>query len=313
VAVLQHHQMNIIGDMIMYAVQHLHRSWYFLTRDVLKALCKIPGTEPLLTALATNVNQSPLYARKSNEPLLLRLVTHHLLPDVDTVRTVLRQRPRCLEQFYDELTVLPDYAVEPMRYVATLRTLTVLAKEFPDFCDMPKNFRRQHILKAINCVNPLVAYQTLVYLSAVLDNFRSSNAPMKRKTALLEVLPDASTVVNAIAKFPSDGRPSGILRAYACTMVSKHLQLLLVPGGSEFLDLTKLLPKTSSFEKLPSSLQQMIVRAVRCSLDASNVRFTAVLFFLTYCFTQKVGSDVVEKAAQSTHGTFVPGSSSKCL
>jgi hypothetical protein len=284
VAVLQHHQMNIIGDMIMYAVTHLHRSWYFLTRDVLKALCKIPGTEPLLTALATNINQSPLYARKSNEPLLLRLVTHQLLPDVDTVRTVLRQRPRCLEPFYDELTVLPDNAVEPMRYVATLRTLTVLAKEFPDFCDLPKNFRRQQILKAITSANPLVAYQTIVYLSAVLDNFRS-NAPMKRKTTLLEVLPDASTVVNAIAKFPSDGRPSGILRAYACTMVSKHLQLLLVPGGSEFLDLTKLLPKTSSFEKLPSSLQQMIVRAVRCSLDASNVRFTAMIWIIGALFS----------------------------
>jgi hypothetical protein len=319
VAVLQqhhHHGMKVIGELITYAVNHLHRSWYFFTRDVLKALCKIPGTEILLTALATNVNQSPLYARKSNEPLLLRLVAHQLLPNVETVRAVLRQRPRCLEQFYDELTVLPDYAVEPMKYVATLRTLTVLAQEFPDFCDLPKNFRRQHILKAINSANPLVAYQTLVYLSAVLDNFRS-NASIERKASLLEILPDASTVVNAIAKFPSDGRPNGILRAYACTMISKHLQLL-VPG-SEYLDLTKLLPKTS-FEKLPSSLQQMIVRAVRDSLAAITVR-TAILWivgahFLTYnimLFCTKVGSGGVEKAIQSSHGTVVPCSSSKSL
>jgi hypothetical protein len=181
-------------------------------------------------------------------------------------------RPRCLAQLYEELPVLPDHATRPMRYIATLRTLTILCKEYTDYCDLPKTFRRPQILKAITSANPLVAYQTLVYLSAVLDHFHA-HASLVRREALLAALPDASTMVNtAIAKFPSDSpKSSGLLRAFAIAMVAKQLQL--VPRQSDSLDLTKLLPKTTSeFEKMAPALQLMIVRGLRGSLEATKVR-----------------------------------------
>lgn len=326
----------IVGDLIEYVVEHLHRSWFFFTRDVLKALCKLHDDPrrkegrivvgSLLKALATNVHQSPLYARKSNEPLLLRLVAQHLLPDVEIVRTLLLHRPRCLAQLYEELPALPDHATRPMRYIATLRTLTVLCKEYADSCDLPKTFRRPQILKAINSANPLVAYQTLVYLSAVLDNFHA-HASLDRKEAFLAALPDASTMVNvAIAKYPSDSsKSSGLLRAFAGAMVAKQLQLVPRKSDSSSLDLTKLLPKTTSeFEKMAPALQLMIVRGLRGSLEATTVRVPnephdAAAHHVSNpfsdglsvaCVGTKAGSSGVDQAIQGSHGTVVCGSSS---
>lgn len=269
---VQHHPSETIAPLLEYLEANMNRSWYFITKDVLRTLCRKRGTEKLQKALALNFRQSPLYARKSNEPLLLQLVAHHLLKDSDTVKTVLRHRPRMLESLYQELPQLPDHVSNPMGYIATLRTLTMLAKEFTDCCDLPKQFRRQQIIKAVNSPNPVVSYQTMVYLVAVLDHFRLHAAPEQKLLSLSQALPDVVAMLNCVSKFRANYKPHDLLRSFAGLMLSRQLELF---PSTESLDLTTLLP-TLSFNKLPTSLQDMMLKSVRRALDHTKV----LIFYL---------------------------------